>query len=157
MLRFAPVLVLLLGCADTEDKDPGSSTRSTAQAVTHGEPDTRHEATVRVALDRDTCSATFISSRVAVTAAHCLADGTPAAVLGADGSRVAVRAAVEMPGFDALTLERDLAVLILDAPIRPARGSRRRPSRAMPSRSWAMVGPRAMISASDYAAREGAS
>src|SRR4051812_7824415 len=99
MLRCALLLALVVGCAEAGD-DPAPRVGTVSQAVTHGEPDSEHEATVLLPLAFETCSATFISPHVAVTAAHCLLDGKPAAVYGRDGARAPVRAAITMPGFD---------------------------------------------------------
>lgn len=119
-MRFAWLAVIGLTSCVAVDEASTEAQGSTAQAVTYGTADTEHAPTVRVALDHETCSATFLSPRVAVTAAHCIAQGAPSGVFTADGARVAVRAAIRYPAFDPETFDGDLAVLVVASPVAPA-------------------------------------
>lgn len=117
MLRAALVAIVVAGCAATDESND-ERTGSTRWAVTNAEVDDSHGSTVRVDVNGEaTCSATFVSPRVAVTAAHCLFDA-PAHIrlIGDDGWEASAGLAAIMPGFDPATLERDLAVLVTTTP-----------------------------------------
>ena len=93
-------------------------------AITNGSPDDGDPGVVAL-LQGSTlvCTATLLSARLVVTAAHCLPDGAmPTAYFGGapgdGGPTVAMAAVWRHPAFDAATLTNDVALGLLadDAP-----------------------------------------
>ena len=63
------------------------------------------------------CSATVIAPHAVLTAAHCLSGSTLPDIVDGDGVHHAAIAGFTHPGFDAATLDHDLAILVVDPPL----------------------------------------
>ncbi|MGZ6096159.1 MAG: trypsin-like serine protease [Polyangiales bacterium] len=117
-MRSILVAAILLGaCAG----DPGGAPASTRQRITNGTPDPADEAVIALVDDSGAvvCTATMLSSHVAVTAAHC---GIGAknyrsfrAVLGPNVSADAfeISDALVHPTFDGASFRDDIAMITI--------------------------------------------
>ncbi len=86
--------------------------------ITGGTPASDPAVVALVRADQLVCSGTVIAPHVILTAAHCVTP-LPVIVLGDTlaGERRTVVAAVVAPGFDPLTLEHDVALLVVADPL----------------------------------------
>lgn len=85
--------------------------------ITGGTP-SGNEAVVELAYgDVLACSATVIAPQAVLTAAHCLAGSTLPEIVDGDGVHHPAIAGFVHPGFDAATLDHDLALVVVDPPL----------------------------------------
>jgi hypothetical protein len=116
LLCLAP-LVGAAGCGGESDPE---ATRTVTEPVTSGALDPGDPAVVRIEGGLAPCSGTLIATDVVLTAAHCVELPPTTVFFGSDaaaaGDRVGVIAHVAHPAFEAIRVENDVALLLLERP-----------------------------------------
>jgi len=116
-LLLPVVLTCAAGCV-TEDDQAAAQTRT--EAITDGSLDPGDPAVVRIEGGLSPCTGTLIAARVVLTAAHCVELPPTAVFFGADsmsvGDRINVIAEQAHPAFDAIQIDNDVALVLLERP-----------------------------------------
>ena len=105
-------------CGAPAEDSREEATLEARAAITNGAATSDANVAALVSGSTLVCTATLVSPRVLLTAAHCVPDAPPDAVFGADparGTRVRVLAVKRHPTFDAKTLADDVAMLLLES------------------------------------------
>jgi hypothetical protein len=143
---MAHLLALGLAGASCADAPAPEPTPQAALPIVDGTLDTGDPAVVRLEGGLAACTGTLVAPRVVLTAAHC-AEIMPTHVdfgvdPSGDGEHAAVVARSIHPEYDALHIENDLALLLLERPsaVRPVAWLGSLPEGALPGAAVRLVG-----------------